>query len=372
MVVNKNNFISIAKAIGIISMVVGHSGCPETVGKFLYSFHMPLFFFCSGYFFKEITYSSALKKFSAKRFRGLYAPYIKWSIGFLIMHNLFCSLNIYNETIAITPYTLSEYGRHFAKAILMTDYELLIRPFWFIKALLLASLLVAILSFTIHRFEQIHSKSPWTLFFIFILATTLCKSINLQIPIIGDLSVISFSALYICTGILYRNYEYLIPQTTFSLAIMFLTTLVGSILFSGEMDMRYTTFYNFTAYYTLSLIGIAMTLGFSKKLNTTICKNILYYIGNHTMPILAMNLIALKMGNLIKIWFYDFPISDLASYTVIYEHNSFFWIIYTMFGVSIPLLTNAIYQYFKQKVIYFLAITNNLFKFARKNKISHD
>lgn len=43
--------ISIAKALGIILMVVGHSGCPEILARFIYLFHMPLFFFCSGYFF---------------------------------------------------------------------------------------------------------------------------------------------------------------------------------------------------------------------------------------------------------------------------------------------------------------------------------
>ena len=44
----KNNFISIAKAIGIILMVAGHSGCPAIMNSFLYLFHMPLFFIIAG------------------------------------------------------------------------------------------------------------------------------------------------------------------------------------------------------------------------------------------------------------------------------------------------------------------------------------
>lgn len=31
-------------------MVVGHSGCPEYLDRLIYNFHMPLFFFVSGYF----------------------------------------------------------------------------------------------------------------------------------------------------------------------------------------------------------------------------------------------------------------------------------------------------------------------------------
>ena len=50
---SRNNFISIAKAIGIILMVVGHSGCPAIINSFLYIFHMPLFFILSGFFYKS-------------------------------------------------------------------------------------------------------------------------------------------------------------------------------------------------------------------------------------------------------------------------------------------------------------------------------
>ncbi len=40
----RNNTVSIAKAIGIILMVVGQSGCPKGLCQFIYLFHMPLFF----------------------------------------------------------------------------------------------------------------------------------------------------------------------------------------------------------------------------------------------------------------------------------------------------------------------------------------
>ena len=43
-----------AKTIGIIAVVIGHSGSPLT--DFVYQWHIVLFFFISGYFYKE-TYS---------------------------------------------------------------------------------------------------------------------------------------------------------------------------------------------------------------------------------------------------------------------------------------------------------------------------
>lgn len=52
--------VTIAKAIGIILMVVGHSGLGGYPIRFIYLFHMPLFFFLSGYCFKE-SYWKGLK-----------------------------------------------------------------------------------------------------------------------------------------------------------------------------------------------------------------------------------------------------------------------------------------------------------------------
>ena len=85
----KNNYIAIAKALGIMLMVVGHSGCPDYLYRFIYMFHMPLFFFCSGFFMKPAEKVVDVRKFVFRRFKGLYWPYVKWGLLFLLFHNLF-------------------------------------------------------------------------------------------------------------------------------------------------------------------------------------------------------------------------------------------------------------------------------------------
>ena len=50
-------FIDNAKGIGIILMILGHiPNMPEFFHSWIYSFHMPLFFFISGYLFNEKKY----------------------------------------------------------------------------------------------------------------------------------------------------------------------------------------------------------------------------------------------------------------------------------------------------------------------------
>lgn len=41
-------WLDIAKGIAILLMVIGHGALPAVVGRWIYSFHMPLFFFASG------------------------------------------------------------------------------------------------------------------------------------------------------------------------------------------------------------------------------------------------------------------------------------------------------------------------------------
>ena len=46
-------WIDIAKGIGIILVVIGHCNPPARIEKFIFSFHMPLFFFVSGYVYRQ-------------------------------------------------------------------------------------------------------------------------------------------------------------------------------------------------------------------------------------------------------------------------------------------------------------------------------
>lgn len=52
---SQNSMISFLQAFGILLVVVGHSfyGCPDNpIHTWIYSFHMPLFMFISGYLLK--------------------------------------------------------------------------------------------------------------------------------------------------------------------------------------------------------------------------------------------------------------------------------------------------------------------------------
>lgn len=70
----KYDFIDLLKGIGIFLVVWGHTMLPRSV--LIYSFHMPLFFFLSGFLYKN----KPLKEFLSSKIIRLYVPYILFTI----------------------------------------------------------------------------------------------------------------------------------------------------------------------------------------------------------------------------------------------------------------------------------------------------
>lgn len=45
-------YLDLAKAVGMLCVLIGHSFISEKINTVIYAFHMPLFFFISGYLCK--------------------------------------------------------------------------------------------------------------------------------------------------------------------------------------------------------------------------------------------------------------------------------------------------------------------------------
>lgn len=74
------NYIDIAKGIGIILVVIGHCINGHSIaGRYISSFHMPLFFFISGFCFNITRYPS-LHSFAYKRMKQIMLPCLYFTI----------------------------------------------------------------------------------------------------------------------------------------------------------------------------------------------------------------------------------------------------------------------------------------------------
>lgn len=132
---NRDKSLDIAKAICIILMVVGHSGCPTYLNDFVYMFHMPCFFFVSGWLLND-KYITDLKTGLIQKAKGSYYPFVKWTLIFLLFHNVFVSMHIYENS-----YSWQTFIERIVRAFTMTGSESLLGGFWFLISLFWASII---------------------------------------------------------------------------------------------------------------------------------------------------------------------------------------------------------------------------------------
>lgn len=107
-------------------MVVGHSGCPTYLNDFVYMFHMPCFFFVSGWLLND-KYITDLKTGLIQKAKGSYYPFVKWTLIFLFFHNVFVSMHIYENS-----YSWQTFIERIVRAFTMTGSESLLGGFWFL------------------------------------------------------------------------------------------------------------------------------------------------------------------------------------------------------------------------------------------------
>jgi acyltransferase len=69
------DWIDALKGIGIMLVVLGHHSLPAALDTYIFSFHMPLFFFISGFLFDFGKYSKSGANFVKSKFKSLIVPY---------------------------------------------------------------------------------------------------------------------------------------------------------------------------------------------------------------------------------------------------------------------------------------------------------
>ncbi|MDR1373061.1 MAG: acyltransferase family protein [Dysgonamonadaceae bacterium] len=126
----RSHTFDIMKGVGIILMIVGHCSIHLLFVKIIYSFHMPLFFIISGFFYKPRPVVQQLKT----DFKRLIIPYLFTCILLIICG--FIKDLVQNTGFGNTKYyaIASLWGKAYSGSILLTDLPI-IGTIWFLLAL---------------------------------------------------------------------------------------------------------------------------------------------------------------------------------------------------------------------------------------------
>ena len=373
----RDTIISIAKGIAIILMVIAHAEAPGWLCNFIFEFHMPLFFITAGYFFST-KYLNDEATFVKKRIKGLYIPFVKWSVFFLIIHNWMFDIGILNEVYGnesggvLHPWSWHQMQQNLWNIFTaMGGYDaFLCGAFWFFRGLFVASILYLIiykvLDSSLSRIPKI-SRIPGVFsyipYFICLIMLLLCgwktweglKVINLVQGGYRDMMGCFFFGI----GFIFRQfvdrYRNLVSHyysSVWTTIIFAFVVFIFSKYLTANMNWR-SSFQQFLSLPVPAILGFLMTYNISTWIDNydNRLKRSLVYIGDHTLNIFIFHIVSYKVVSLIKIWYYGLDIRQIGCHMVIHDYSQqdYFWILYTIAGVGLPLAGTWLYEKVKLK-----------------------
>lgn len=339
---NHDKSISIAKGIGITLMVIGHTSCPDGLKNWLLSFHMPLFFFISGYLF-NVKHLDNFKIYLINKVRGYYVPFVKWSLIFLLLHNVLAYLNINNYN-----YSLNIYFDRILRAFTLRGSETLLGGYWFLIEMLLVSIMVYWPIRAVHKY----AKPDWSRNLCLIFAVLVCL---LATYFLGHTRVLFkirnvtwIACAFFFAGHLYKNLTFR-PGTILSATLCISSIMASQLLgWNFWIDSYGLTVFHMTGFALVIIIGI---LGFSSKISELRIGQVFDFIGMNTLVILTFHMLSFKVVSLYIIYRDSLPIEQLSDFPVIRNNNTFDWILYSIAGVVLPIIVSIALKNIKEKYI---------------------
>lgn len=279
--------IDIAKGFGISLVVLGHmndyfGAVIPNAYRFIYLFHVPLFFFLSGLFFKEKeNFGECFKK----KFFRLYIPYLFANIFFFAVEMVRARLlgDAYDGNLSWSDLLYAAFG-------LWPVLSMLSRPTWFI--------LILFRVFIIYKLLQLVFKgNKYMMLAVCVLAGVFGALFPIEKFMIGQtLATLPFFSLgHVCTA------EFVDNQRVFSSIKCILLGLASAIalFFISRIQMTniaVNVYGNVLLYFIGALIGIMMVLWVSKLLDRwTVASKSLSFIGKYTLPILIWHIFVIKV-----------------------------------------------------------------------------
>lgn len=282
-------YIDIAKGLGILVIVLAHndlSAYHPTLHKFIYAFHIPLFFFLSGMFFRPARrFGETLRR----RFNTLLKPY------------LFTIFLIYLGEAAFSNMTFPVIAGRIAKSMYATGWYIDWVQLWFIPHLFA----VALFAWLAWRFFFGRVKWDWLrwlLLFAMLAAGVLTMPYfwPFTAPIIGgeyyglpfSLDLVFASGFFFLIGyeVNQRPLEKFFASPL-GLAGTFGLLLVSVIFLPSTLDFNTRTYPSLWINTAESLLGIAMILSLARNLEKWSEKlaSVFRYFGRISLVILIFH-----------------------------------------------------------------------------------
>ena len=293
-------YIDIMKGIAIVAVIVGHYQGFQLPGTIIWSFHMPLFIFISGYFFKQRKLTDLLKR----NFKHYLIPYFLVWMGILTAETLIYSVynHISSEGTPILEVVIQRlisgiYSLASNSVANKPEFVVKIGVIWFLNALFIGELL---LFFTLEI--KRHVGQIITILLVLIAAS--CQTAFFCIPFGINYGCAFLPWLYI--GYVFKQRDIFAYIDKKALKII-IPVIWGGVIAAEQtgnnsFNIIYLRFPLYGLEYIGALCGILcvrwLSIGIenhSKKLNALFCR-----LGRNTIWILCVHAMDIELWNYVS------------------------------------------------------------------------
>lgn len=274
-------WIDIARGIGILLVVYGHTLSADSFRYIIYAFHMPLFFLLSGLVFSTKP-DDTYRQFITKNARNILIPYGVFALlGFILW---------YVTRQVSTSQALIQFGSIFygnGNHNLLAFNNLL----WFLPCLFLTRILWFIV---IRNLHTLISRAGALLMFSIAgyLFSVFLPEVKLPFGLETALTAIVFlGAGSLC--IQHREMvehilkKYALVLFTLASILFVIAAVVNFTVYGSQVDMRQDRLHNYFLFYIAAFAGIIITIQVSMFLKQN---RILEYLGKQSLVIFAWHL----------------------------------------------------------------------------------
>ena len=328
--------ISAAKGFCAIAIVVFHSVPPQLLQHVILFLPVGALFIISGMFLKD-EHLQHPGRFIARRFRRLWIPYVLFMLIFLFSHNMLANIHLYSD-----HYTVEQIRQRVFSVLTMQERDNLLGCFWFLKELLYATVF-AVVAIKLSQLLLGDAYHPAVMLTVALFVLNVAANFY-NIPYLAQIETLYpktllATAIYLC-GYVFARTNWRILSNWFTVAA--LIALSCWAIWDYEDNFN-TTWWNLPKYFGASMLVSFAAIYFCQLLRGK-ALSALSYIGKFAMPILLLQFFAFRTVDLLKITVYDLPISRLADFPVIADNNEYFWILYTIVGLALPILAANLYD----------------------------
>lgn len=356
----RNVSIDVIKGIGIILMVAGHCGAPFT--NFIYLFHMAIFFMASGYCFKTSNSDTIqdVIKFTGRKFKGLWFPYVLWTTIYSLCHNLFIKLNIYTsdadmlkyvsgDLINITqPWSITTMLKNIMKSFLLHGHTQLGSAFWFLATLMEISWLYCLIDFLGKKVLKKKGKQIFLQGIVSLVMLFLGYRCSLTNTYLGG-RVLSFYCLFFI-GYLLKAKNIMREVGRFSHYVKIVCSFVILVICNhmGSIALDQNQYENLLFLLMTSLSGWVLVYELAQEIQKFkgFC-GLIVCCGQNSMAIIILHFLCFKVVSFIGVLVEHQPRGLIAAFPVLFQ-DGLWWIAYMIVGVMPPVLLNLLWKIIKK------------------------